>query len=288
MPKAAIKKLESFCRSFQFNRLGQTKKKQKRKTKREESALKSLEFFCLSFDFNDLGLNAKPYEIKTNREGNEERKCEEKKTEHESKRKHVKEKEYKKRLQDFQIQRTIRRKRLELAVEHFLKTDILPERLNCLYPETWSEEEKTVAVEEYKRKARKNEKIREKRKEKRKQNYEKNFWDRVLRLENLQQEINDPSWRWKQRKEYAKSKEKEALKKGQFLKFLFYLDVQDKCKMMDRRYNRTCLSDEVKHELDFNSVPEINGNFPSVSPDEIKNNLDFIPPLFRMTSCEHE
>ena len=114
MPKAAIKKLESFCRSFQFNPLGRKKvkkekqeRKKERKTKLENNALKSLEFFCISFNFNDSGLYAKPYEIKTNREGNKERKCEEKKTEHESKRKHIKEEEYKKRLQDFQIQRTI-------------------------------------------------------------------------------------------------------------------------------------------------------------------------------------
>ena len=175
MPKAAIKKLESFCRSFQFTRLGQTKKKQKRKTKREESALKSLEFFCLSFDFNDSGLNAKPYEIKTNREGNKERKCEEKKTEHESKRKHIKEEEYKKRLQDFQIQRTIRRKRLELAVEHFLKTDILPERLDCLYFETWSKEKKKWQLKNTNVKQEKMKKFEKKEKKRKSKIIKKNF-----------------------------------------------------------------------------------------------------------------
>ena len=212
------------------------------------------------------------------------------------KRKEKKQKEYEKRRQDFEIQQKIRRKKLESSANHFLKTGILPQHLDSLYPMNWSKERKKEDLKEYERKEKRNAKIREKRKQKKRQNNEKKFQakiNRELSFEKLQSEIGNPSWRWKQRREYAERKQKEASKKGEFLKFLFYLDVKDQCIMMERRYNRVdaigCLSDEVKDKMEFNAVPEFIGNSPLVkdAPDEMKNDLDFLPLVFGIT-CKRE
>lgn len=286
-----LKDLELFCHSFEFDDLGA--KEKEKQNKQKENPIKGLELFCRSFQFDDLDAKKKIRERKTKREEEnrkeKERKLQERRTAQKEKRKEKKKKEYEKRwleeqqrLRDIEILKKIRRWKLELCASRFLRTGTLPERIECLYPANWSEESKREDKKEYERNERKNEKLREKRKQKKKPNNKKRFClgknQCEPRLEKLRVEIVDARWRWKQKLADAKRKKKEALKQGKLFKALFYFDVEDRCKIMERRYERAngagVLSDEVKDRLDFSPVPESTGNAIS---DDNKIDLDFLP-----------
>ena len=281
MSKPAIKRLEQYCRSYQFNDVGL-------------SPLQNLELFCDSFQFDAVGLDERKRKEK-------EKKIEERKRKYEEKRKEKKKQQREKKKQEQEkkwreevqkrreneiqkrqaneYQRRTRLAALKTSIRQFEKTGILPERDDS-YLANLCEEKKKQDRKESKRQER-NKQREEKRKQK-ETRAGKKCWkeenQRELRLKKLQQEMGDPTWQWKHGFEDAENKRKEAFKKGEFLKVSFYREVQQQCLTILKRYKHgntsDVMSDESKDKLDFSPLTECVGNDVS---DEIKDNLDFSP-----------